>query len=152
MQGGKCSRVNTAEFSQPLCTALQIALIDVLHSWGIRPSSVVGHSSGEIAAAYAAGAITARAAIIIAYYRGLAVKKQADGKGTMAAVGLSPDGVRPYLQDGVVIACHNSPHSVTLSGDLHAMGSVTDRIKTEIPEVLCRRLKVSTAYHSRKFC
>ncbi|GLB14914.1 type I Iterative Polyketide synthase (PKS) [Aspergillus tubingensis] len=145
---GKDSRVNTAEFSQPLCTALQIALIDVLHSWGIRPSSVVGHSSGEIAAAYAAGAITARAAIIIAYYRGLAVKKQADGKGTMAAVGLSPDGVRPYLQDGVVIACHNSPHSVTLSGDLHAMGSVTDRIKTEIPEVLCRRLKVSTAYHS----
>ncbi|KAL3251548.1 hypothetical protein ABHI18_010586, partial [Aspergillus niger] len=144
---GRESRVNTAEFSQPLCTALQIALIDVLHSWGIRPSSVVGHSSGEIAAAYAAGAITAQSAIIIAYYRGLAAKRQ-DGTGAMAAVGLSPEDVRPYLQDGVVVACHNSPSSVTLSGDPASMDNVVNRIKSELPDVLCRRLKVSIAYHS----
>ncbi|GLA23998.1 type I Iterative Polyketide synthase (PKS) [Aspergillus niger] len=144
---GRGSRVNAAEFSQPLCTALQIALIDVLHSWGIRPSSVVGHSSGEIAAAYAAGAITAQSAIIIAYYRGLAAKRQ-DGTGAMAAVGLSAEDVQPYLQDGVVIACHNSPCSVTLSGDPPAMDTVVNRIKSEFPDVLCRRLKVSIAYHS----
>ncbi|GLA68503.1 putative PKS/NRPS-like protein biosynthetic cluster [Aspergillus tubingensis] len=146
---GRESRVNTAEFSQPLCTALQIALIDILHSWGIRPSSVVGHSSGEIAAAYAAGAITAQSAIIIAYYRGLAAKRQ-DGTGAMAAVGLSPEDVKPYLQDGVVIACHNSPSSVTLSGDPPVMDFVINQIKSDLPDVLCRRLKVSIAYHSRK--
>ncbi|GKZ24039.1 type I Iterative Polyketide synthase (PKS) [Aspergillus brasiliensis] len=145
-EGGD-SRVNKAEFSQPLCTALQIALVDVLRSWGIQPSCVVGHSSGEIAAAYAAGAITARAAIIIAYYRGL-VAKQQEGMGAMAAVGISSEEVQPYLQAGVVVACHNSPSSITLSGDPPALNSVIDRIKSRLPDVLCRRLKVSIAYHS----
>ena len=45
------SRVNDPEFSQPICTALQIALVDLYQSLGIVPSVVVGHSSGEIAAA-----------------------------------------------------------------------------------------------------
>jgi hypothetical protein len=42
------SRIDSPEFSQPLCTALQIALVDLLRTWGIHPKSVVGHSSGEI--------------------------------------------------------------------------------------------------------
>lgn len=46
------TNLNLAEFSQPACTALQIALVDLLQHWGIQPSAVVGHSSGEIAAAY----------------------------------------------------------------------------------------------------
>lgn len=49
--GKATSRVNDPEFSQPLCTALQVGLVDLLHSFGIIPSAVVGHSSGEIAAA-----------------------------------------------------------------------------------------------------
>lgn len=141
--------VNEAEFSQPLCTALQIALVNVLYGWGIKPSSVVGHSSGEIAAAYAAGAITARSAIIIAYYRGKLAKEQ-EGKGAMAAVGLGRDEVTSYLEDGAVIACENSPQSVTLSGDKAKIDSIMRRIKTDSPDVLCRRVRVSIAYHSRK--
>ena len=47
----KTSRVNRPEFSQPICTAIQIALVDLLESFGLRPSVVFGHSSGEIAAA-----------------------------------------------------------------------------------------------------
>ena len=46
------SKINSPNFSQPICTALQIALVDLLRSWGISASAVVGHSSGEIAAAY----------------------------------------------------------------------------------------------------
>jgi len=42
------SQIDSPAFSQPLCTALQIALVDLLRTWGIRPKSVVGHSSGEI--------------------------------------------------------------------------------------------------------
>lgn len=53
------AEMETPELSQPLCTALQIGLIEVLRYWNVQPSSVVGHSSGEIAAAYAAGAIRA---------------------------------------------------------------------------------------------
>ncbi|KAL3456975.1 hypothetical protein BJX64DRAFT_296261 [Aspergillus heterothallicus] len=139
--------VNEAEFSQPLCTALQIVLLNILLSWGIKPSSVVGHSSGEIAAAYAAGAITARSAIIIAYYRGR-LAKQMEGRGAMLAVGLGRQEVTPYLEDGVIIGCENSPNSVTLSGDSDAIDKVTDVIQKSFPDSLCRRLRVSTAYHS----
>ncbi|KAL5342666.1 hypothetical protein BJX70DRAFT_394501 [Aspergillus crustosus] len=140
-------RLNDAELSQPLCTALQIALVNVLSTWRITPSSVVGHSSGEIAAAYAAGAITAKSAIIVAYYRGK-LARLVEGKGAMAAVGLGRDTATPYLKDGVVIACENSPDSVTLSGDSAVIDTVTEAIKKDFPDVLCRRLRVSTAYHS----
>ncbi|EFE33181.1 uncharacterized protein ARB_07933 [Trichophyton benhamiae CBS 112371] len=144
---GNDSRVNEAEFSQPLCTALQIALVNVLYGWGIRPSSVVGHSSGEITAAYAAGAITAELAIIIAYYRGK-ITKELTTKGAMAAVGLGRDQVTPYLEDGVVIACENSPRSVTLSGDAATLQKAVDSIKRDLPDAFCRELRVRVAYHS----
>ena len=58
LKSGKKSRLNTAELSQPLCTAVQFALIDVFKALGISPDAVVGHSSGGIAAAYAAEALT----------------------------------------------------------------------------------------------
>jgi len=57
------SRVGRSEISQPSTTAVQIALVDLLASFGIIPSCVVGHSSGEIAGAYAAGALSLQAAI-----------------------------------------------------------------------------------------
>lgn len=62
--------MDEAEFSQPLCTALQVALVDLLMSWKVTAGAVVGHSSGEIAAAYAAKAIDAEDAWRVAYYRG----------------------------------------------------------------------------------
>lgn len=52
------SRLNDSKFGQPASTAIQVALVNLLKSWEVRPSAVIGHSSGEIAAAYAAGAIT----------------------------------------------------------------------------------------------
>uniref|UniRef100_A0A0D2Y3F4 Uncharacterized protein n=1 Tax=Fusarium oxysporum (strain Fo5176) TaxID=660025 RepID=A0A0D2Y3F4_FUSOF len=59
------SRIGEAEISQPATTAIQIALVDLLESLSIRPSRVVGHSSGEVAAAYAAGALSRDNAIIV---------------------------------------------------------------------------------------
>ena len=64
------SRVYQTMFSQPLCTALQLGLVAVWKSWGLVPNAVIGHSSGEIAAAFAAGMISLRDAMVIAYYRG----------------------------------------------------------------------------------
>lgn len=60
------------EFSQPLVTALQLAILAVLETWGVLPEAVVGHSSGEIAAAFAAGLLTSEEAIKVAYFRGQA--------------------------------------------------------------------------------
>ncbi|PYH93849.1 KR-domain-containing protein [Aspergillus ellipticus CBS 707.79] len=69
------SDINLAERSQPICTAIQISLTDLLCDWGVLPEIVFGHSSGELAAAYAAGFLTAREAILASYFRGIAVSK-----------------------------------------------------------------------------
>ena len=109
----------------------------------------MGHSSGELAAAYAAGALSANNAIVAAFYRGQ-VCKTAKKTGGMAAVGLGKEDVRPYLASGVRIACENSGSSVTLSGDLKVLENVMSKIKEARPDTLVRKLQVEMAYHSRK--
>lgn len=146
----KTSRLSSAELSQPLCTAIQVGLVDALHKVGVDSDAVVGHSSGEIAGAYASGAITGEEAITAAYYRGLVAAKQTK-QGAMAAVGLGWDEVKPYLlgQPGVLtVACDNSPRSVTLSGDRDAVEAAVAKIKADDPDVLARLLQVDKAYHS----
>ena len=147
-KSAKTSRVQKAKLSQPLCTAVQVAMVDLLASIGIEPEAVVGHSSGELAGAYAAGALTAKEAIIGAYQRGQAAKLQ-NKKGAMAAVGLGWNEVEPFLnRPRVVIACENSPKSVTLSGDAEEVQATVDRIKEAHPDITARMLKVEKAYHS----
>jgi acyl transferase domain-containing protein len=143
------SSLSKAEFSQPLCSAIQIALVNLLRQWGIKPAAVVGHSSGEIAAAYTAGAITMNDAIQAAYFRGLATKtKLADGG--MAAVGLGADEVRPHLIPGVVVACENSPSSTTVSGDRAALDKFVSTMQKDLPNIFVRHLQVDQAYHSHQ--
>ncbi|KAM0695559.1 hypothetical protein Q7P36_005919 [Cladosporium allicinum] len=142
-----CSLLSAAEYSQPCCTAVQVALVDTLSEMGVTPSSVIGHSSGEIAAAYAAGAITSEEAILIAYHRGLSTKL-ITSQGGMAAVGLSRRQAESFLTPNVVIGCENGPSSVTLSGDRSDLDEIMEKIRTQYPEVLVRSLKVEHAYHS----
>ncbi|KIA75610.1 polyketide synthase [Aspergillus ustus] len=144
------SQINKAEFAQPLCTALQVALVNLLASLGIAPSGVVGHSSGEIGAAYAAGAITAQEAIVVTYYRGLAVAGAPRTRpGAMAAVGMGRAEASLYLEDGVVVACDNGPNSVTLSGDTEALETVIQQMKADDQDLFVRLLKTDgMAYHS----
>lgn len=139
--------IHSAEFAQPLCTAIQIGLFNLLRSWGIKPDGVVGHSSGEIAAAYAAGALNMRDAILVAFYRGCASSQQRR-PGAMAAVGLGRHEVTDLLTPGTYIACENSRSSVTISGDLDAVEGTLDRVREARPEALARKLKVDRAYHS----
>ncbi|KAI3553359.1 hypothetical protein CABS03_12727 [Colletotrichum abscissum] len=147
------SRVGEAELAQPCTTAIQIALVDLLESLAIRPSRVVGHSSGEIAAAYASGALSRDGALLLAYHRGLTsakAKQMADTGGAMMAVNLSESQAVQYLKRAtsgkVVVACVNSPTSLTLSGDEGAV----DEIKSALDQegIFARKLKVDTAYHS----
>ena len=69
----------------------------------------------------------------------------------MLAVGMSRESVTPYLVEGVVLACENSPDSVTLSGDRERVKQVAERIAEFKPQVFVRHLKVGVAYHSRTF-
>lgn len=124
--------------------------METLRSWKIEADVALGHSSGEIAAAYTAGAISMKAAMAIACMRGATAQKS-KRRGGMAAVGLGREEVLPFLEDGVVIACENSQRSTTLSGDLETVEKVAARIKTELPEVFVRMLKVERAYHSRTY-
>lgn len=141
------SRVAKSEFSQPLCTAVQIALVDLLKTWGVTPAAVAGHSSGEIAAAYTTGSLTKKEAILAAYFRGYITReKKADG--TMAAVGLGARQLRPYLTKGVILGCENSPNSTTISGDREAVESMIAALQKDLPEVFVRALHVDNAYHS----
>lgn len=140
-------KLSRAELSQPLCTAVQVAVVDLLASWGVTPSAVVGHSSGEIAAAYAAGALSKDHALIVAYYRGF-VCKQPIKAGGMAAIGLGKADVTPFIVPGVGIACENSGSSVTLSGDLEPLEQVMGAIKNSNEQAFVRKLQVEMAYHS----
>ena len=152
------SRINEAAISQPCCTAIQIALVNLLRSWGVRPTVVCGHSSGEIAAAYAAGFLSDHDALSVAFFRGQAVAKlkawHPELDGGMMAVGLSAEKVKHYISKNVsddpfvkvVVACINSPTSVTLSGDKSALRSI--RTDLDSDGVFNRLLTVDVAYHS----
>ncbi|KAF6814034.1 hypothetical protein CSOJ01_04267 [Colletotrichum sojae] len=147
------SRLKNPEISQPICTVLQIALVDELRSWGVTPSRVAGHSSGEIGAAYCAGALTHRDAIAVAYFRGKASSGLVGLKGGMMAIGCSFKEAREllaslssHLSGVATVACVNSPSSVTLSGDIAALEQL--RGFCEKQKVFARMLQVDVAYHS----
>ncbi|KAI1736601.1 ketoacyl-synt-domain-containing protein [Xylaria scruposa] len=150
----KTSNVGAAHISQPACTAIQLALVDLMRSWGIRPTAVAGHSSGEIGAAYAAGILTFEACMAVAYHRGRLIpvlkERHPTLRGAMMAVGGSKEDVEPLVSEikagEIRIACYNSPTSFTISGDeagIDELGSIA-----ETKKMFNRKLFVDTAYHS----
>ncbi|KAI0855253.1 polyketide synthase [Xylaria cubensis] len=155
------SRINEAEFSQPLCTVLQVALVNLLTFWNVSPQAVAGHSSGEIAAAYAVGAISRESAWKIAYWRGkmsAQLARSATGpKTTMVAVGLDVEKAEAAIErvnnmgfKGVpklTIACMNSKDSQTISGDAEQVEALVETMKGD--QIFARKLAVELAYHSR---
>lgn len=149
------SRLSEAELSQPLCTAVQVLLVDVLRAAGVTFTAVVGHSSGEIGAAYAAGLVSAKEALLIAYFRGvharLAGSPNNTNGGAMMAVGTSAELARdlcagPRFKGRMQVAAVNSSSSVTLSGDEDAVDEAEAMLKEA--GTFARKLKVDTAYHS----
>lgn len=158
------SNIDNAEFSQTLCTVLQVALVNLLRRFNLRPSASVGHSSGEIAAAYAAGYLSQESAWKLAYFRGLCSAELAAGSensqnpGAMISVGLSDDAAKELVATvndedegtafGISIACINSPSNVTISGEDHLIDQVKARLDEQ--NIFARKLRVTVAYHSRQ--
>ncbi|KAI0437216.1 putative polyketide synthase [Xylaria telfairii] len=148
------SLMNKAGYSHSLSTILQVALVDLLRTWNIVPTAVVGHSGGEMGASYASGAMSRESTWKIGYYRGViaaAMRTRApELRGSMMAVGLSHKKAEQWISkvtDGhLVVACINSPASTTIAGDSDGVDQLFGWLKAE--GVFARKLVVDTAYHS----
>lgn len=141
-------KIDSPALAHPLSMAVQIALVDVLSSWGVLPDGVVGHSGGETAAAYACGALTAKEAITVAYYRGIACENAPSG--AMLAVRSAPQAKE--LQDAlerndVQIACFNGPQNLTLAGSAEGVQKVAAELSSH--GIVSRAVAVTRAYHTR---
>ncbi|KAI1809839.1 polyketide synthase [Poronia punctata] len=145
------SQINDPVRSQPICTAVQIGLVDLLRKWRVSPSATIGHSLGEIGAAYAANLITAKEAILAAYFRGFAVGKLTL-RGSMVAAKLTPEAAVEFIEQHglrgqICVACVNSPESVTLSGTQDGADVVLSELQKS--GTFARKLETGgRAYHS----
>ncbi|XP_053400133.1 uncharacterized protein LOC123558598 isoform X2 [Mercenaria mercenaria] len=150
---------NDTDYSDPFinhiaifCT--QVALFEVWKSWGICPQAVIGQSVGEVAAAYASGALHMKDAIQVIYYRSKILSEMTGGK-MMVARNISVDTLETLCKkykNRVIIAVYNSPVSCTLSGDADAMGQIKidleEMNKKENAGIMITPLSVQCAYHS----
>ncbi len=144
------SRINETQIAQPAIFSVQIALAALWRSWGIYPHTVVGHSVGEVAAAYVAGVLSLEDAILVIFYRSR-VQARAAGQGKMLAIGLSTEEAERVLvgySDLVSIAAINSPCAVTLSGDSTVLAEIAQSLAQK--QIFSRFLRVDVPYHSPK--
>ncbi|KAI1372099.1 polyketide synthase [Hypoxylon crocopeplum] len=153
LRDAKTTRVSEINLSQSVTVALQLCLIDLLKSWGITPTAVTSHSSGEIAAGYVFGVLSFADALGAAFFRDELALRNEPLKmltGGMMAAGLGSEEAAKYLADipggSVVVACVNSPGSVTISGDMEALEVAEKRLQAD--GIFARKLKVPLAYHS----
>ncbi|MFI6955827.1 SDR family NAD(P)-dependent oxidoreductase [Nocardia sp. NPDC050408] len=142
------SRVTSTEVAQPANFLVQVALVDELAQFGISPAAVVGHSVGEVSAAYVSGMLTLPEAVRVAYHRAR-LQATTAGSGGMLAVGLTPERARELVGDDprVDIAAINSGNSLTLSGDIDRLDEIAEKLTEDA--AFARRLRVEVPYHSR---
>ena len=120
--------LNEVRLAQPAIFMIQCALFELFKTWGVHPECVVGHSSGEVAAAYASGALSLAEATRLVYHRATLQQRRASS-GRMLAIGLDLPGVEELLDSldvafrpggdrptQVEIACENAPASVVVCG------------------------------------
>ncbi len=147
-KSGDASDLDDTSIVQPVLFALQVGLTELFKSWGIEPSAVIGHSVGEIAAAYVAGALSLDDAARLVVLRGNIMQK-ATGHGKMFWAGLPPEqavqAIAEFKQE-VSVAAINDPTSVVLSGKTSSLEAVLERLQSRGVET--RPLRVNYAFHS----
>ena len=144
------SRLNEIDIIQPILVAVEIALANLWMSKGILPDMVIGHSMGEIAAAYVAGNISIEDAAKIIITRSK-LMKQLSGKGAMGATDLSIEEANKILkgyEDKLAIAVINSKNSLVLSGEPNALNEIFEKLENQ--GRFNRKVKVDVASHSQQ--
>ena len=143
------SRLEELDVVQPVLFAVQVALGALWRSWGIEPDAVVGHSMGEVAAAYVAGILNLDEAARIIGRRSQVVKRRASGHGKMAVVELPVEAVEWLLTqyDGRVgVAACNGPTTTVISGEAEALLEIGQTAEKQ--EIFFQFVKVDYASHS----
>lgn len=141
--------LDKTEVAQPLLFAIQVGLTVLLREKGVEAEAVTGHSVGEVAAAWASGALSLADAAKVIYERS-ALQGKMHGSGTMAAAKCSQEKLMELLADkhGVEIAGWNAPDNFTLSGDADEI----DALKPLVKEAggFFKRLPLAYAFHSSR--
>lgn len=147
--GGK-ARLDDTSVAQPLLFAIQVAVTRMLGDAGVRPGVTTGHSVGEIAAAWAAGALSLEQAIRVICARSKA-QAQTRGTGRMAALGMGPEAAQDIIAQlrlDVEVAGINSPNGITLSGSLDDLQRIQQVVEPQ--GTFFRLLDLDYAFHSRQ--
>lgn len=142
------SRMGEIDVIQPVLFAIEVALAKQWRAWGIQPDAIVGHSMGEVAAAYVAGALTLAEAVRVICHRSRLLKEVGE-QGKMALVELSLGEARLALagyEGRLTVAVSNSPKATVLSGESQALAEVIDGLERR--NVFCRMIKADVASHS----
>jgi acyl transferase domain-containing protein/NADPH:quinone reductase-like Zn-dependent oxidoreductase/thioesterase domain-containing protein/acyl carrier protein len=143
------SNIDRTDIAQPALFALQVALAELWKSWGVVGAKAIGHSVGEVAAAYYAGVYSLEDAVKVIFHRSR-LQHRTSGKGRMLAVALSPDEAREAIgadADRVELGGINGPRLVTLTGDAEPLEHIASRLQTS--GVFTRWLRIQYAFHSR---
>ncbi len=144
------SQLSLTEIAQPLLFAIQVGVVSYLKELGITPTAVIGHSVGEVAAAWTAGALSLEQAVNVIHYRSQA-QGLTKGSGRMAAVGLGRDALTEVLselglKEKVEIAGDNSPGNSTVAGNLEDLESL--KAVMDAQSRFYRILDLDYAFHS----
>ncbi|MFJ1766975.1 SDR family NAD(P)-dependent oxidoreductase [Amycolatopsis sp. NPDC088138] len=138
---GDKAMIDRTEVAQPALFAFEVAMAALVRSWGVEPDFLLGHSIGELAAAYLAGVWSLDDAARLVAARGRLMQALPAG-GAMVALQATEDELD--LPDGVSIAAINGPKSVVLSGEEAAVTALVE----SFPDRRAKRLPVSHAFHS----
>ncbi|AUX26444.1 hypothetical protein SOCEGT47_070070 [Sorangium cellulosum] len=147
-EGEAAPSLDRADVVQPALFAMAVGLSAVYRAWGLEPSAVVGHSQGEVPAAYAAGALSLDDAARIVAVRSALVRRLS-GAGAIAAVELPVSEVERRLapfEGALSVAVVNTSSSTAVSGDADAVDRLVSQLEAE--GVFCRKVNVDYASHS----
>ncbi len=144
------SKIGETNIAQPAIFAIQLALAELWKQAGVKPSAVVGHSIGEVAAACVSGALSFEDAVKVIYHRSR-VQQKASGLGKMLAVGMSLADANALVEKypgRVCVAAVNGAQSIALAGDPEPLEVIQSQLERQ--RVFAKMLRVKVAFHSHQ--